>query len=197
MSRRWCAAALGLLVAVLAVGGCGVPDEQVPTRVNPAEVPFDLLNETSSARSAPPPDADAAPHPQAFFVTGDDQLAGVPLAAPSSAALPSAVAALSAGPDPSSRSRGLGTAIPPGLTLAVTRLDGGTATIDLRGEPGPAGEQSPLAVAQIVLTATSVPTVDRVLLTRAGRPLEAQLPDGGLTSAPLTARDYTKLLAPP
>ncbi len=75
MSRtRVGTAALKLLVAVLAVGGCGVPDEEVPTRVNRAEVPFDLLGETSSARPAPQPDADAAPDPQAFFVTGDDQL---------------------------------------------------------------------------------------------------------------------------
>ncbi len=55
------------------------------------------------------------------------------------------------------------------------------------------GEQSPLAVAQIVLTATSVPAVERVVLTRQGEPLEAQLPDGGLTTAPLAAQDYAEL----
>jgi hypothetical protein len=191
------AAAAGLLAATLAVAGCGVPSQQLPVRVDRTEVPYDLLDEAPPARSTPPANADPIGDPQAFFVTDDERLVGVPLTAPPSSSLPVAISALSSGPDRESRSRGLGTAIPPGLAVAVTRLERGIATIDLRGEPGPAGEQTPLAVAQIVLTATSVPTVDRVLLTRSGQPLEAQLPDGGLTTAPLTARDYTELLARP
>ncbi len=182
-----------LLVAALGSAGCGVPTDQAPRRVDQAEVPFGLLSE------APPPPAEdpdglaGAGQPRAFFVTDGDRLIGVPLEPSPDGLLPSAIAQLSADPDGSDRSRGLGTAIPPGLTLEVSQVDRGTATIDLRGEPGPVGEQSPLAVAQIVLTATSVPAVDRVLLTRQGEPLEAQLPDGGLTTAPLTAQDYAPL----
>ncbi len=189
------AGAAGLLAATLAVTGCGVPSQQLPVRVDRTEVPYDLLDEAPTARSTRP--AEPTGEPRAFFVTDDERLVGVPLTAPPSSALPVAISALSSGPDRESRSRGLGTAIPPGLAVAVTRVERGIATIDLRGEPGPAGEQTPLAVAQIVLTATSVPTVDRVLLTRSGQPLEAQLPDGSLTTAPLTARDYIELLARP
>lgn len=182
-------AALVLLGAV----GCGVPRDQAPTQVDRAEVPFGLLSEPSPPAAEDPEDPAGAGRPQAFFITDADRLLGVPLEAGPGALLPTAIAELSAGPDRSERSRGLGTAIPPGLTLSVTRLDRGTVTIDLQGEPGPMGEQTPLAVAQIVLTATSVPGVERVVLTRQGEPLEAQLPDGGLTAAPLTARDYRTL----
>ncbi len=181
------------VLLVLATVGCGVPSDRAPRQVDQAEVPFGLLSEPSSPAAEDPADRATAGRPLAFFITDADRLLGVPLEPGPEALLPAAIAELSAGPDRSDRSRGLGTAIPPGLTLAVTRVDRGTATIDLRGEPGPVGEQSPLAVAQIVLTATSVPDVERVVLTRQGEPLEAQLPDGGLTSAPLSAQDYLTL----
>lgn len=179
--------ALPAAVLALLAAGCGVPTGQTATTVAAAEVPYGLLNEASPAPPPEPSDPAVTDPHRAFFVTDADRLVGVPLDAVLGAApLPHALTALSAGPDRDRRPRGLGTAIPPGLSVAVTRLDRGTATVDLRGEPVPAGEQGPLAVAQIVLTATSVPTVDRVLLTRDGAPLEAPLPDGGLAAAPLT-----------
>jgi spore germination protein GerM len=52
-------------------------------------------------------------------------------------------------------------------------------------------------VGQIVLTATSLPGVRGVRLTLDGEPLEAPLPSGELTSAPLTAEDYAALLSSP
>ena len=61
----------------------------------------------------------------------------------------------------------------------------------------PAGEQTRRAVGQIVLTATSLPGVTAVLLTHDGEALEAPLPSGELTSAPLTAADYEPLLVGP
>ncbi|HZB21324.1 MAG TPA: GerMN domain-containing protein, partial [Blastococcus sp.] len=50
------------------------------------------------------------------------------------------------------------------------------------------------AVAQLVLTATSLQGVDAVQLTIGGEPVEAPLPTGELTSAPLTAADYAVFL---
>jgi spore germination protein GerM len=79
----------------------------------------------------------------------------------------------------------------------VAQLSDGTATIDIDGpDEAPSGGASRLAVAQIVLTATSVPGVDAVRLTLSGEPVEAPLPSGQLTSAPLTAADYAALLVP-
>ena len=51
-------------------------------------------------------------------------------------------------------------------------------------------------MAQIVLTATSVPGVDAVRLTLSGAPVEAPLPSGELTSEPLNADDYATFLVP-
>jgi hypothetical protein len=45
-----------------------------------------------------------------------------------------------------------------------------------------------------VLTATTVPGVETVLLTLAGQSVEAPLPSGELTSDPLTAADMTPFL---
>ena len=66
-----------------------------------------------------------------------------------------------------------------------------------RPTQAPSGAASRRAVAQIVLTATSVPGVDAVLLTLDGDPVEAPLPSGELTSAPLTETDYEPLLVAP
>jgi hypothetical protein len=52
-------------------------------------------------------------------------------------------------------------------------------------------------VAQIVLTATNVIGINSVRLTLSGDPVEAPLPDGELTSEPLTAEDYAVFLTPP
>ena len=49
-------------------------------------------------------------------------------------------------------------------------------------------------MAQVVLTATSLPGVDAVRLTFAGNPVEAPLPSGELTSGALTAADYATFL---
>jgi hypothetical protein len=71
-----------------------------------------------------------------------------------------------------------------------------TAEIEIEvADPGPAPGELPLAVGQVVLSATSVPGVDRVRLLRDGEPLDAPLPDGELTSRPLTASAFASLLA--
>jgi hypothetical protein len=70
--------------------------------------------------------------------------------------------------------------------------------VDLTAEAEPpSGWASRRAVAQIVLTATSVPGVRAVLLTLAGEPVEVPLPSGELTADPVTAADYEELLRPP
>ena len=77
-------------------------------------------------------------------------------------------------------------------------MSGATVTIDIGGPvDAPSGAESRRAVGQIVLTATSVPGVRAVLLTATGNRVDAPLPDGQLTSAPLTAADYEILLTAP
>jgi hypothetical protein len=64
-------------------------------------------------------------------------------------------------------------------------------------DKGPSPERQPLAVGQVVLTATSVPGVDGVLLDGVdGHPGEMPLPGGALTTRPLRRSDYVELLRP-
>jgi hypothetical protein len=89
----------------------------------------------------------------------------------------------------------LRTAVPLSLAFELRALDAGVATIELRSDdPANVGDEGPLAVGQLVLSATSVPGVDAVVLTRDGRAVDAQLADGALTGRPLTAADYAALV---
>jgi spore germination protein GerM len=104
---------------------------------------------------------------------------------------------LAAQPTRAERAEQLSTALPPEIGLTVTELDGGTASIDLEVEAQAlSGVSGRRAVAQIVLTATSVPGVDAVLLELAGEPIEAPLPAGALTARPLSAADYAAVATP-
>jgi spore germination protein GerM len=108
------------------------------------------------------------------------------------------LAALAAGPTAAEHDLQLATALPPDAELTVTDLTRGTATVDLAGPAdAPAGSASRRAVAQVVLSATSVPGVEAVVLTVEGEPVDAPLPSGQLSSAPLSAEDYAVYLMPP
>ena len=105
---------------------------------------------------------------------------------------------LTAGPTSASAAWAWPSALPPGTRIRLVRTDGGTATIEVqRGPQEPSADRLPLAVGQVVLTATSVQGITTVQLrTRDGRPMEVPLPGGALTSAPLTAADYASLVVP-
>ena len=191
------AAALAVLVGL---AGCGVGTGGSPEELADSEVPYGLLSSapTTSAPSSVPTVGD---EPRVYLVSADDVLVptGRDVRAGSlRSQLEDLLDLLTAGPTDDEREEGLATALPPGAELVVTAVDGDTVTVDLTG-PGeaPSGLQSRRAVAQIVLTATSLPGVRSVLLTSDGDPLEAPLPSGVLTSEPLEAADFERLLVAP
>lgn len=100
---------------------------------------------------------------------------------------------LAAGPDSADRGRGLSTALPPTTRLTVTSLQGDLATVDLAFGQVPPDQTT--AIAQVVLTATSLPEVGRLLLTIDGEPLQAPLASGAQTDRPLTRADYESMLS--
>ncbi|TYP80648.1 AMIN-like domain-containing (lipo)protein [Blastococcus xanthinilyticus] len=197
MSRLGAAGLLGVLLTATA---CGVPTGDDPSTIAPSDVPYGL------AAPAPRATAEQTPVPReeagwAYLVGADGAL--VPLARDSGAGSPEQrlgmlLAALADGPTDEERARRLSTALPAGVTLSVGGIDGATATIDLSAAaPLPSGVASRQAVAQIVLTATSLPGVEAVLLTSEGEPVEAPLPSGALTDEPLLPADYAVFLSPP
>ncbi|MGY1650248.1 GerMN domain-containing protein [Geodermatophilus sp. SYSU D01119] len=190
----------GLALALALLTGCGLPGgaaEAIPD----AEVPYGLLSGSgtppAAAEAAPDGDGGARIHllgPGDVLTPRERPVSGADLPA----RLGDLLGRLAAGPDAGERAAALTTVLPPGTGLAVTEVADGTATVDLTG-PGevPDGEEGRLAVAQIVLTATTLAGVDAVLLTRDGEPVEAPLPTGELTDRPLTAADYAPLLVAP
>ena len=189
--RRVRRSAAVLALAVLA--GCGVPTGGEPSTIAPTDVPYGLASPSPSPTPTAPPEAkvDAS---RVHWVTADNVL--VPRVREVGGAtrrdrLAYLLEQLAAGPTRDEREEQLSTALPPEVRISVTGMDGGTATIDLDGfAQAPAGVSGRRAVAQIVLTATSVPGVEAVLLELAGEPIEAPLPAGELTARPLTEQDY-------
>jgi hypothetical protein len=183
--------------AALLVASCGVPTGGRPETIPRTAVPYGLASSTPSA-----PAATSSPvlpdRPRIYLVDPDDAL--VPRARDAEGGtvrerLADLLAGLASGPTRGERGDRLSTALPPGVRLTVPHVDAGTATVDIRGaEDAPSGRASRRAVAQIVLTATSLPDVSTVLLTQNGQAVEAPLPSGELTSAPLTAADYAPML---
>jgi hypothetical protein len=189
------------IVAVLAVlSGCGVTTGGRPEELPRSDVPYGLLSPTTTT-DAPPSVPPTGSQPRVYLVSADDVLVATGRdvgGAGSRARLTNLLAQLSAGPTADELDHELTTALPPGAELSVVGVEGDTVTVDLTG-PGeaPSGLQSRLAVAQIVLTATSLPEIRAVLLTSDGDPLEAPLPTGELTTAPLEADDFDSLLVAP
>jgi sporulation and spore germination protein len=188
------------LVALLALAGCGVPTGGRPDAIPPSSVPFGLASAEPSA-----PSATSAPvhldEPRIYLVEPNDALVPIARQIPEGRVrerLAILLKYLAAGPTRMEKRHQVSTALPPDIVLRVRDVTDDRVTIDIGGPAdAPSGKESRRAVAQIVLTATSLPEVHGVLLTSDGTPIEAPLPSGELTSAPLTALDYTPMLHPP
>ena len=182
-----------LLGGGLLLAGCAVPTGGTPTTIAASDVPYGLA-ETTPARPAAPAPEPQGDRPEVYLVTVEEALVPAGREVPPGEAgdqLSALLDQLGGGPTPDELDAGLATALPPSVVLTVGGLDGTTATVDIAGPAGaPAGQDGRLAVAQLVLTATSVPGVSAVLLTRDGNAVEAPLPSGELTTDPLTAAQY-------
>jgi hypothetical protein len=192
---RWVTAGLLALVA-----GCGVPTGGAAKPIPDDEVPYGLTSAT------PTPDPPPSPVPsriatEVHLVAPGDRLVPEPREVDGGSVterLDALLGDLAEGPSPVERERQLSTALPPEIELDAADVTDGTAAIRIGGTTAAAtGLDSRRAVAQIVLTATSVPGVDSVVLVRDGERVEAPLPSGQLTAQPLRADDYAVLLLSP
>lgn len=183
------------ILSVLLLCSCGLPDGGAVRPVKDDAVPYGLLESSQPSSSASRGTAGGLV--DVFLANEADNLK--PVLRPAPAGNPLAVAqaaldALQAGPTPSERRSGLTSFVVPGSRLDALRLEQRTLVVDVaQPEPGPSADRLPLLVGQIVLSVTSVPGIDRVVLTRDGKPLEAPLPDGALTAEPLTGAMYLSL----
>jgi spore germination protein GerM len=195
VSRRAIVLGLALMVA-----GCGVPTGGEPQAIPSSEVPYGLAD-PSPAPTVPSTAVPVEAPSQIFLLSAEEVLVGVPREVEGTSVrerLTDLLAQLEAGPSAAEREEQLSTLLTPEVRLTLTDLADRTATIDLGVPTGaPSGAAGRRAVAQLVLTATSLQGVDGIQLTIGGDPVEAPLPTGELTSAPLTAADYAVLLTAP
>jgi hypothetical protein len=109
-----------------------------------------------------------------------------------------ALESLLAGPDDFEDGYGLSTAVPDGTQLLGLTITDGIATVDLTSEfesgGGSASMQARLA--QVVYTLTQFPTVDGVLFSLDGEPIDVLGGEGVIIDHPLQRRDFADLLPP-
>jgi hypothetical protein len=176
-----------------------VPTSGEPTTIPASDVPYGLASPTPSAPSGTTAETMLV-EAGIYLVTTEDVLVPRGRELPIgklAERLDELLGQLAMGPSAQELADELSTALPPEVELRVSDIAGGTVTVDIAGPvDAPTGTETRLAVGQIVLTATSVPEVRAVLLTREGEPIEAPLPGGELTSEPLTADLFTPFLTP-
>ncbi|WP_374458055.1 GerMN domain-containing protein [Nocardioides sp.] len=188
-----------MLVTVLGLAACGLPDEGRTQVVDDASVPYELLDAGESP-TRPDVDAPTVPRhaPMVFWTRADRVL--VPAAVDLSCAqttidvVRGLLEALASSPRDSDRDARLGSAIPPAAQLTLVGVDDRTAEVELDPLAIGDAERLPLAVGQVVLSVTSAPGVDAVRFVTSGETVDLPLPGGALATGSATAEDYATLL---
>lgn len=179
-----------LAVLLLALAGCGVPNDDSPRALDPTAVPFQVT--TRSATPAAPGNSDVG-----IYLVRNDRLERVlrPLEPPIT---PERV--LEQLLDPLTEEEidaGLSSAIPGSVELDDFTIESGVAVVTLIGlQDRQVRSDQPTAFAQIVTTLDELPGVDGVRFRRDGADLEVPRGDSSFADGPLTRADYTELLMP-
>ena len=186
-----------LVSAVLVLAGCGVPMQSAPVPIEPGTIPSQLQG-SGRTTTTEPSTTPGRLTVQVNFVR-KDKLVSLHREAPAATPpgrLSTVIQALADGPTETEQADGVTTALPAELSLTVAEVHGSRVVLDLSGDTeGRSATENVLAVGQIVLSVTALPTVDEVTFSRDGEPVEALLADGALTTDPLTAADYESLQA--
>lgn len=196
VSRRW--QAMASLVSVLVVCACGLPDDGV-VRVEDASVPYRLLEPEALPRSESSTiEQPARAQPLLFWLDASERL--VPTAGRATCAQPTdgqvarLLEGLASGPSGRERAAGRTSAWAQPTRLELVELDGTTAVVELDPQLPTSADRLPLAVGQIVLSATSARGVEAVSFVADGEPVQVPLPGGPLTAGPVTSADYAELV---
>jgi spore germination protein GerM len=181
-------------VAAVALASCGVPEAGLTT-IEPAELPDALRPSTTTIdpRSDRPGPGDGI----AVYWIRDDQLVAATTSVEVAPELPDIVAALERGPGPADHRGAERSAVSRGDVVEGVTQEDAQVTIELDDAFAEvAGSDQVLALGQIVMTLTSLPTVGSVVFRQGDRPVDVPLPDGTLVRRPVLRGDYVSLVAP-
>jgi germination protein M len=192
------AASLGFLAASCGSDGDATPAGPVPTvgtatNGTSQEIPTTTSEETTETETEPPAGEVAY---QVWFANAEGLFVTYRTEAATPRVGTAALEALLGGPDSFEEGYGLRTAIPEGTQLLGLTIEVGIAHVDLTSEfelgGGSASMQARLA--QVVYTVTQFPTVEGVVFSLDGEPIDVLGGEGVVIDHPLTRRDYADLL---
>jgi hypothetical protein len=192
-------AAATVLLLAFATSACGVRSDSAPRALSSGAVPYGLLDKSPAAGPTPPSTAQA---PQQRVNAAVFFLSGVRLEPTTRSVLAPAtplrvITALLDGPTEEESLNGLRSAVNPLTEASVVRSAPDVVLIELSSPFAAVPRQEQLlALAQIVYTVTAIEGVKGVRFTLAGAPVEVPLPDGTLTSAPVSRIAFANV-APP
>jgi germination protein M len=195
------AAAVGVLAASCGSNGEATPAGPVPTAPE---------TETGSATEVVPPPKTTETQPegveaenelvtyQVWWANADGLFVSYRTQAQTPRVGTAAIEAVLEGPLSFEQDYGLTTAVPEGTQLLGLTIDDGVANVDLTSEfeSGGGSASMQMRLAQIVYTITQFPTVEGVVFSLDGEPIEVLGGEGVIIDHPLTRRDYVDLLPP-
>lgn len=178
---------LGALAA-----SCGVPVDREATQIPPEDVPYELLDATTTSVVPDAPEGGDT----SICLTLESAVLAVGRSRDGSSPLDSLLDIVSAGPTEGEAGLGLRSALTGDEpVLSVRRADGG-AEVELGADFAelPADQQL-LAVAQMTCALTAQPGVARVTFLLDDRQIEVPVQGGSLVSRAVTRDDYARLIA--
>jgi spore germination protein GerM len=180
-----------IMLATLAIAGCGVPGQSQPTQLDENGVRIVASETTTSLpRGTPTRRVD-------LCLVADDHLITVPTELPTPLTVRRTLQALVNAPR-TKLPAGTRSAINDPRLITANTSKRGVAQIDLSTDLSqiPPADQI-LALAQVVCTLTSLPGIGQVHFTRAGHPIDIPRADGSLTNKPVARSDYGTLIPIP
>ena len=194
-SRKSVTAAI-LAGATLTLMSCGVPQDGQVRVVGTENVPNPPTSSIATSTPTNRPSKLQAVSAEIGFIQ-DDHLVVRQRRIPATTSVGQVQALLDElqrGPSSLERAEGLESAVTSVTRLTVTGLRATVVTVDISAQtPDQSSDRLPLIIGQLVFTVTSVRGVGALQLERDGTAVDAPLPGGSLTSAPVTRADFQNL----
>jgi hypothetical protein len=189
------ARALAWGLAPALVVGCGVGAQSTATVADPDDVPFDLLESTTTTV---PPGAVGGSTVRICLDRGTEMVeVDHPVDTEPTDRVAAAVDIVLQGPNEDERAAGLATAWPAGDLIGSVAVVRGIAAVDLAvGFAELPGDGQLRAIAQMTCTLTAQRGVGQVRFTLDGSSIAVPRADGSVTGDPVTRQDYEVLIAP-
>ncbi len=175
----------------LAATACGIPATGGPTAIAKSDVPYHLLNPSTTPSTSPgTPPAVGVPE-QIYLVSPVAHVLAATREVAVPATLGQVLEALLAGPTAAESASGIQSYLT-GTGVQVTATEAaGIATVHFNSNPiQVVGPDQTLAIAQVVYTVTQQPGITGVTFEIGGKPIEVPTAAGAQVPGPVSRSDY-------